>query len=166
MLRPGEPPRIPTPGEPAPSEAHDHGPFPSREWILNGGCEMVLPHLRTIALRLSYEGEHFHISLVYTDESRPNLFEVALGDALVGAFDFLPLPTERTLMRLYVCADLGTDCARVAADDAMRGFAIAWLGRLQDLRFLEASADGLDLHSGVSRGIGFALPAADESPSE
>jgi len=149
-----------TAAEPTAAEdLHSHGPSPSFEWVLEGDRDMVLPHLKTIAPSMTWESEHFHVCDV---ESRgddwPELFQIELGDEPVGAVDFMPLPAKRTLMRLYVCSDLGTSCSLENGNAVIQGFATAWLGRLQKLGFLSSSKpDDQD-----ARPMGFATPASED----
>ena len=140
-------------------EQHSHGPSPSFEWVLEGDREMVLPHLKTIAPSMTWESEHFHIRDVEPrSEDWPELFQVELGEEPVGAVDFMPLPAKRTLMRLYVCSDLGTSCSMENGNAVIQGFATAWLGRLQKLGFLSSSKPD----DQNARPIGFATPASNE----
>lgn len=97
---------------------------------------------------------------------RPTLYRIELDEALVGGIDLLPLPAERTLMRLYLCSDLGAACLIDGGDDVIRGFAAAWLSRLKALGFLSAptptSEDG-----SPHRPLGFPVPEsrAPEQPA-
>ena len=140
-------------------EQHSHGPSPSFEWVLEGNREMVLPHLKTIAPSMTWESEHFHVCDVESrGEDWPELFQIELGEEPVGAVDFMPLPAKRTLMRLYVCSDLGTSCSMENGNAVIQGFATAWLGRLQKLGFLSKSkSDDQDV-----RPIGFATPSSTD----
>lgn len=143
------------------AERHDarlHGPFPSYEWVLEGGREIILPHLQALAPALAWNREHFHVTATpRADADLPELFEIALTDAPVGAVDFLPLPAERTLMRLYLCSDLGTVCAIDGGNDVIQGFATAWLARLRQLGFLSQPAEAATR----SRPLGFRTPRPD-----
>jgi hypothetical protein len=140
-------------------DQHSHGPSPSFEWVLEGDREMVLPHLKTIAPSMTWETEHFHVrDIEPRSEDWPELFQIELGEEAVGAVDFMPLPAKRTLMRLYVCSDLGTSCSLENGNAVIQGFATAWLGRLQKLGFLSSSkAKDKD-----TRPIGFATPSTSK----
>ena len=82
---------------------HDHGPSPSFEWILDGKRDTVLPHLKTIAPTLQWQDQHFHVRDVEPRaEDWPELFQIELDELPVGALDFMSLPGDRTLMRLYL----------------------------------------------------------------
>ncbi len=134
--------------------AHDHGPTPSFEWILEGDREIIVPHLRTIAPSLIWENEHFHVcDPARAGEGLPEMFQVQLADEPVGALDFMPLPSNRTLMRLYLCSDLGAACSLKGGDQVMQGFATAWLARLNALGFLANKPR--EVHS---RPLGFPTP--------
>ena len=151
--------------EPATDAEHAHGPFPSFEWILEGKRETVLPHLTSIAPQLTFEDEHFHATKNEAqDEYAPELFDLDLGGELVGGLDFLPLPNRRTLMRLYLCSDLGRSCRIDGGDDVMRGFATAWLARLQTLGFMaKQAAVGKERDA---RPLGFQPPAGSEAEAD
>lgn len=133
--------------DPAPSAAdvapragpsdHDHGPSPSFEWILNGKRDTVLPHLKTIAPTMQWQDRHFHVrDVAPRAEDWPELFQIELDELPVGALDFMSLPGDRTLMRLYLCSDLGAACPLENGNDVIQGFATAWLARLDKLGFL------------------------------
>ena len=144
------------------ADDHQHGPQPSYEWIIEGDQEMVVPHLTAIAPTLTWKEEHFHVCDVEPiDVGMPALKQVELGDEPVGALDFLPLPQKRTLMRLFLCSDLGGACSLEHGNEVMQGFATAWIQRLGKLGFMtvEAASD----HEG--RAMGFHIPAEDE-PAE
>lgn len=120
----------------APSK-HQHMPFPAFEWVLQGSCELVVPHLMLIAPRLTWHDEHFHVCAAPPDDDHePQLFRVELSDSPVGAIDFLPLPEDRMLMRLYRCSELGQTCTRDDGDAIVMGFVGALLNRLERLGFL------------------------------
>lgn len=139
------------------SAIHDHGPIPSLEWILQGDQPTVTPHLRTLAPTLTLDGRHFHVTeLNRLEQDLPPLFIVELNEVPVGGVDFLPLPSDRTLMRLYLCSDLGTVCLLDNGDQVATGFAEQWLGRLRQLGFLTLSAPEAQ---GPRRRLGFATPA-------
>lgn len=141
------------------SEHHAHGPVPSVEWILQGKQDAIIPHLKTIAPTLGLDDEHFHVSeLEQSERDVPALFQIELGGELVGALDFMPLPADRTLMRLYLCSDLGTQCRLANGDEVAKGFAQIWLGRLNTLGFLSAEFDGREHDRGP---LGFRVPAHD-----
>lgn len=140
-------------------DGHSHGPQPSFEWILQGERQIVLPHLKSIAPALTWEDEHFHIrEMDAVDEHSPDFFRIELGSEPVGAIDFMPLPAERTLMRLYLCSDLGSSCLLDNGDDVIQGFATAWLGRLNKLGFLSSKAA-----EGKDRPLGFRTPDSSAS---
>jgi len=142
---------------------HLHGPVPSFEWILEGETDTVVPHLKTIAPILKWNEEHFHVSSVRQEDPHlPEMFRIELGEEPVGGIDFLPLPTKRTLMRLFLCSDLGTSCRIDDGNNIIQGFATAWLARLQRLGFL---ANRVTEQNRELRSLGFALPP-DEDPSE
>ena len=163
------PDAAPPPPPPSRDPAHSHGPRPSFEWILDGDREVVLPHLRAIGPALTLGEDHFHVAPVSpVDPVLPDLFEVRLGDEPVGALDFLPLPADRTLMRLYLCSDLGTACRIDGGDAVMQGFGSAWLQRLAQLGFMSQSARPGEAPA-VGRPLGFRRPpaageAADPTP--
>ena len=119
---------------------HSHGPTPSYEWILEGEPEIVVPHLKEWGPVLHLNEKHFDIVAAPRVEDRPTLYRIELEGALTGGIDLLPLPAERTLMRLYLCSDLGEACLLGGGDDVIRGFAAAWLSRLQTLGFLSTPA--------------------------
>lgn len=136
---------------------HDHGPVPSYEWILDGESRIVLPHLKTIAPTLTWNGEHFHVNgIEAADADLPERFQIELGEEPVGAVDFLPLPGKRTLMRLYLCSDLGTSCRLERGNDMIQGFANAWLARLTTLGFISAR---VAQQNTPTRTLGFPLPS-------
>lgn len=115
------------PQDPQPPRArseHTHGPVASYESMVEGSREIVLPHLKAIAPVLTWNETHFH----------------------VGEMDFLPLPADRTLMRLYLCSDLGQTCLIEGGDTAMEEFATAWLLRLQKLGFLSTPTEEAQRH--------------------
>lgn len=142
---------------------HLHGPVPSFEWVLEGVTETVVPHLKTIAPILKWNEEHFHVSTVSQEDPHlPEMFRIELGAEPVGGVDFLPLPAKRTLMRLFLCSDLGTSCRIDDGNNIIQGFATAWLARLQGLGFL---ADKVPSQNVPTRSLGFALPP-DDDPSE
>lgn len=138
-------------------QRHDHGPLPSGEWILEGESELALQHLRTLAPTLLLNERHFDVMEAdRSGEGLPALFMIAFDDVPVGAVDFLPLPAARTLMRLYLCSDLGTTCALPDGDQIVTGFAGIWLERLQRLGFMTSvppPATG-------QRPLGFRLPGS------
>lgn len=137
-----------------PSGEHPHGPVPSLEWTLRGRAEMILPHLKTMAPALALGDEHFHvIELPADDDDLPARFQIELGGEPVGAVDFLALPEDRTLMRLYMCSDLGTVCSIEDGEEVATAFAQAWLSRLQQLGFL--ASVGRDSGSDNREPIGF-----------
>jgi hypothetical protein len=155
-----DPPADNTPEAPADDAPHSHGPRPSFEWVLEGDREMVLPHLKTIAPAMTWETKHFHVRDIEPhDEDWPELFQIELGDEPVGAVDFMPLPAKRTLMRLYVCSDLGTSCSLENGNTVIQGFATAWLGRLQKLGFLSSAKTEVR----DSRPLGFATPSSSDA---
>lgn len=147
------------PQDPQPQRAgseHTHGPVASYESVLEGSRDTILPHLKAIAPALVWNETHFHVGeMVPADKDRPELLLVKLGDAPVGALDFLPLPADRTLMRLYLCSDLGQTCLIEGGDTAMQGFATAWLLRLQKLGFLSTPIEEAHQHT---RPLGFQPP--------
>jgi len=135
---------------------HLHGPYPSFEWVLEGGRDIVLPHLKSMAPLLKWKEEHFHVtSNKPEDEDLPELFQIELGGEPVGGIDFLPLPAKRTLMRLYVCSDLGTSCRIDDGNNIIQGFATAWLQRLQRLGFLSSRVAEQQMRTP----LGFKTPA-------
>ena len=137
-------------------DAHQHGPQPSYEWMIEGDQEMVIPHLKALAPTLIWKDEHFHVQDVDpVDADLPALRQIELGDEPVGALDFLPLPQKRTLMRLFLCSDLGTSCSLEHGNDVMQGFATAWIHRLAKLGFM-AVESGAD-----RRAMGFPIPQPD-----
>ncbi len=79
---------------------------------------------------------------------------IAFDGTPVGAVDFLPLPAARTLMRLYLCSDLGTTCALPDGDEIAGGFAGIWLDRLRHLGFVSGPAPAAESR----RPLGFPLP--------
>lgn len=88
---------------------------------------------------LIWKDEHFHVQdLDPVDSDLPALRQIELGVDPVGALDFLPLPQRRrrTLMRLFLCSDLGTTCSLEHGSDVMHGFATAWIQRLARLGFM------------------------------
>ncbi len=116
---------------------HDPAPLPTLEWVLEGSCETAAPHLRTIAPQLTWAREHFHVSAIEpADSDLPLLFRIELGERPVGAVNFLPLPRNRTLMRLYTCSDLGSACTIEDGDAIIAAFSSAVLSRLAQLGFL------------------------------
>ncbi len=144
--------------------AHLHGPIPSFEWILEGMAETVVPHLKTIAPILKWNEEHFHVStLRQEDPQLPELFRIELSNEPVGGVDFLPLPAKRTLMRLFLCSDLGTSCRIDDGNNIIQGFATAWLARLQGLGFLANKVTSQDAQT---RALGFSLPPDKDSSEE
>ncbi len=145
----------------APAHApHEHGPVPSLEWVLQGDQLTVTPHLRTLAPTLTLNGQHFDITEVDRLEERlPPLFMVEVDDTPVGGVDFLPLPAERTLMRLYLCTDLGTACRLENGDQVATGFVEVWLGRLKQLGFMTLAAPAAPAAQEPQRRLGFATPA-------
>lgn len=137
--------------------AHDHGPLPSYEWILQGDRLTVIPHLKTLAPTLSLDGGHFDVGeLDRRDQDLPALFMIQLNDVPVGGVDFLPLPSERTLMRLYLCSDLGTACELENGEELAAGFVQILLGRLLHLGFVGLYQPGVAEPRGP---LGFATPA-------
>lgn len=146
------------------SAAHDHGPNPSFEWIIEGDERMVLPHLRTLAPKLSWEGRHFDIDVTdRAGEQLPPVFMIDVEAAAVGAVDFLPLPADRTLMRLFLCSDLGTNCQLDDGDRVAIGFAQAWLARLEQLGFMASTTPPMP----ERRRLGFPLPGIEvDAPRE
>ena len=138
------------------ADPHGHGPQPSYEWMIEGEDAMVIPHLKSIAPTLTWKEEHFHVRDVeVADPDLPALHQVELGDEPVGALDFLPLPQKRTLMRLFLCSDLGTTCSLESGNDVMQGFATAWIQRLAALGFMTIqSSPGAE-----RRPMGFAIPS-------
>lgn len=148
--------------EAAVDDAHQHGPQPSFEWMIEGDQEMVIPHLKAIAPTLIWEDEHFHVQDVDpVDADLPALRQIELGDEPVGALDFLPLPQRRTLMRLFLCSDLGTTCSLENGNDVIQGFATAWIQRLAKLGFMTVENGG----GRQGRPMGFPIPEPD-TPSE
>lgn len=146
-------------GDAVTGDGHSHGPQPSFEWILQGERRIVLPHLKSIAPTLTWEDEHFHIrEMDAVDEHSPDFFRIELGSEPVGAVDFMPLPAERTLMRLYLCSDLGTSCLLENGNDVIQGFATAWLERLNKLGFLSTKAS-----EAKDRPLGFRTPNSNAS---
>ncbi len=140
-------------------DGHSHGPQPSFEWILQGERQIVLPHLKSIAPTLTWEDQHFHIrEMDAVDEHSPDFFRIELGSEPVGAVDFMPLPAERTLMRLYLCSDLGASCLLDNGNEVIQGFATAWLGRLNKLGFLSTKAS-----EAKDRPLGFRIPDSTAS---
>lgn len=136
---------------------HNHGPTPSYEWILEGEPAIVVPHLKEWGPVLHLNDRHFDIVAAPPVYDRPTLYRIELEGALTGGIDLLPLPAKRTLMRLYLCSDLGEACLLEGGDDIIRGFTAAWLARLQALGFLSAPA----LTSGDGsprRPLGFHVP--------
>lgn len=153
--QPGADPRGPSP--------HAHGPAPSFEWILEGEREIVLPHLKAIAPLLQWNEEHFHVSTSQSeDPDVPALFRIELGAEPVGGVDFLPLPAKRTLMRLYLCSDLGTSCRLDDGNTIIQGFATAWLQRLQRLGFISAKVAEQQVEA---RSLGFRTPSNAPEPT-
>ena len=143
--------------------AHRHGPQPSYEWMIEGDQEMVVPHLKAIAPTLSWKDEHFHVSDVDpVDAGLPALRRIELGLEPVGALDFLPLPQKRTLMRLFLCSDLGDSCSLEGGNDVMQGFATAWIHRLAKLGFMTVTNAG----ARQERPLGFPIPADEPQPGE
>ena len=141
-----------------------HGPVPSFEWILEGETEIVVPHLKTIAPILKWNDAHFHVSTVsQEDADLPKLFRIELGAEPVGGVDFLPLPSKRTLMRLFLCSDLGTSCRIDDGNNIIQRFATAWLSRLQRLGFL---ANKVAEQHARTRALGFALPTSEPPTTE
>ena len=139
-------------------QQHDHGPVPSYEWMLEGEQALVLPHLKAVAPTLGWKGEHFHVAALAPREAgMPVLHQLQLGDDPVGALDFMPLPNKRTLMRLYLCSDLGTVCSLERGNDVMQGFATAWLQRLAKLGFMPADQP----RDGHDRPMGFPIPVPE-----
>ena len=140
-------------------EPHRHGPQPSYEWVIEGDQEMVVPHLTAIAPTLTWKEEHFHVNDVEpVDAGMPALKQIGLGAEPVGALDFLPLPQKRTLMRLFLCSDLGNACSLEHGNEVMQGFATAWIQRLRKLGFMtvETASDR------QGRPMGFRIPAEDD----
>ena len=136
------------------SGEHPHGPVPSLEWTLVGSADMIVSHLKTMATALALGDDHFHVVELPPDEhDLPPRFQIELGDEPVGALDFLALPDDRTLMRLYMCSDLGTVCSLEHGEEVATAFAQAWLGRLQQLGFL--ASVGRDNSSEDKGPIGF-----------
>lgn len=140
------------------ADADQHMPFPTFEWVLQGSCDLVVPHLTLTAPQLVWNDEHFHVCATSADdEHEPQLFRIELGDSPVGAINFLPLPESRTLMSLYRCSDLGESCTRKDGDAIVRGFVGALLNRLERLGFLVRDPD-----TPTARRLGFrALHAGD-----
>ncbi|MEX2229985.1 MAG: hypothetical protein WEB13_10155 [Dehalococcoidia bacterium] len=121
---------------------------------------MVLPHLQTLAPTLTLGGGHFDVNRMdHAERDFPELFTIQLRDVPVGAIDFLPLPAGRTLMRLYLCSDLGTTCQLEDGDQIATGFVEVWLNRLQRLGFLAVSAPPTRQ---PHRRLGFVTPADRE----
>jgi len=115
---------------------------------------MIVTHLKTMAPALALGDDHFHIVELPPDEhDLPPRFQIELGDEPVGALDFLALPDDRTLMRLYMCSDLGSVCSLEHGEEVATAFAQAWLGRLQQLGFL--ASVGRDNSSEDKGPIGF-----------
>lgn len=143
---------------------HGHGPAPSFEWILEGERDIVVPHLKAIAPLLQWNEEHFHVSTSRgEDPDLPALFRIELGAEPVGGVDFLPLPAKRTLMRLYLCSDLGTSCRLDDGNTIIQGFATAWLRRLQRLGFISAKVAEQQVEA---RSLGFRTPSNAHDPPE
>ncbi len=135
--------------------AHDHGPVPSSEWVLEGEGALAAQHLRTLAPTLLLNARHFDVTEAdRSNEGLPSLFMIAYSDTPIGAVDFLPLPTSRTLMRLYLCSDLGTTCAIPNGDEIAVGFAGIWLERLRRLGFVSNPAPSTDTRPP----LGFRIP--------
>lgn len=141
---------------------HDHGPVPSYEWVVNGDCSIVLPHLRTFAPTLAFDGRHFDIAEMDREAQQlPVLFMIVVQDVSVGGIDFLPLPSNRTLMRLYLCSDLGAACQLENGDAVATGFVEVWLTRLQQLEFITSvtpAGPAIPAAPAVRRRLGFATP--------
>lgn len=136
---------------------HDHGPLPSGEWVIEGESELALQHLRTLAPSLLLKERHFDVmEAERPGEGLPALFMIAIDDVPVGAVDFLPLPASRTLMRLYLCSDLGTTCALPDGDEIATGFAGIWLERLHRLGFMASVPSA----ARGQRPLGFRLPTS------
>lgn len=88
----------------------------SSAWILRGTPELIIPHLKAVAMVMHWDETPFHVRGV--DPADSDLAELLLiqpGDATAGAFDFMPLPADRTLMRLYLSSDLGLGSATEAS---------------------------------------------------
>ena len=150
-----------TPDPTGSEDEHGHGPRPSFEWILEGRTETVLPHLLSIAPLLQWKDEHFHATgLEPSAEFLPQMFQIELGGEPVGGVDFMPLPAKRTLMRLYLCSDLGTSCRIDDGNNIIQGFATAWLQRLQRLGFLSNRVAEQQVRV---RSLGFQTPASTAS---
>ena len=95
--------------------------------------------------RLTWEGRHFHICEIHPqDRDLPRLFQIELDGIAIGAVDFVPLPADRTLMRVYLCSDLGAACVLDEGDTVLQGFASHWLSRLAGLGFLAVPAEEFD----------------------
>ena len=135
-------------------DPHGHGPQPSYEWMIEGEDAMVIPHLKSIAPTLTWKEEHFHVrDIEVADPDLPALRQVELGDEPVGALNFLPLPL--TLMRLFLCSDMGTTCSLEYGNDVMQGFATAWIQRLAALGFMTIQRSP----GAERRPMGFAIPS-------
>ena len=131
--------------------------------MIEGEPDMVVPHLKAIAPTLSWREEHFHVADVEPlDAGLPDLQRIELGSEPVGALDFLPLPQRRTLMRLFLCSDLGATCSLEGGNDVMQGFATAWIQRLAKLGFMTVANAG----AREERPMGFAIPAEEPAPGE
>lgn len=121
---------------------HDHGPQPSSEWVLAGDAAIASQQLRALAPRLTLGEEHFDVAeQSRSGEGLPALYLIALQGIPVGAVDFLPLPETRTLMRLFLCSDLGTTCGLSDGDRIAATFASIWIERLRRLGFLTEAAE-------------------------
>ena len=104
-----------------------------------------------IATQLTWDGHHFHIrEIASAAEDEPELYQIELRDGPVGAINFLPLPANRTLMRLYVCSDLGAICSTENGNSVAAGFATALVGRFERLGFVASTRD-----DSATRPLGF-----------
>ena len=143
---------------------HNHGPTPSYEWILEGEPAIVVSHLKEWGPVLRLNDRHFDIVAAPVDD-RPTLYRIELEGGLAGGIDLLPLPAQRSLMRLYLCSDLGEACLMDGGDDVVRGFTAAWLSRLQALAFLSAPAPTSE-DGRPRRPLGFHVPEPPPTPMQ
>jgi len=136
------------------TDRHDHLPLPTYEWVLESSCETVVPHLKMVATQVTWEGQHFHVcEIAKANDGEPELFQIELSDRPVGAVNFLPLPDNRTLMRLYICTDLGAVCTTENGNAIISGFVMALMARLKQLGFVAKT-----MEQSVSRPLGFHVP--------